>query len=66
MIDHFADTTQSLFAASDGELDPAVLTVSLTARNPIAPFGIHILCVQIRCVVNVHIAIETTKAVLHR
>src|SRR6266576_6294666 len=43
-----------------------MLAVPLPARDPLTPFGIHVLVVKIRRVVNVHVAIETTKAILHK
>src|SRR6266550_8824715 len=43
-----------------------MLAVPLPAWDPLTPFGIHVLVVKIRRVVNVHVAIETTKAILHK
>jgi hypothetical protein len=51
-------------AIGKGKLDLSMSGSRLTARNPFAPFGIHVLQVQIVRLENVHITVEDLVSVL--
>src|ERR1044071_9675852 len=64
VIDDLADAAQGL-APAQFEFDPAVPAVSPPSGNPLAPFRIHVLFVEIRRVEHMYVAVETPKSVFH-
>ena len=62
VIDDIGDGAH-LLTAANGELHAAMFAVALAPGNEVAPFGVHVLVVQIGRVIDMHVAVESLQTV---